>query len=298
MRFLMEGILFAFAALFLWGIHGPAGRYLSINGVDTFFITATRFWLGTIVFAIFIAIKKLKVSFRFSKDSLYIIKIAFIGIFLNSILYHLTLRYLPGTLVMLLENTSPIFVILFASIFQKDKPKWFEIVSLIFSIGGVVLVVMGKDGNGSAEYMKGILLGLLTGLTFGYYVYASAGYVTRYREDPDKIIIFLFKLMLISSILLSPIYLKVKGLPDNSKEWFWLVEMGVFQSGFAYLFWNYSLAKLPVKTTSLLFVFTIFFTTINESIFLGLQLNPYLIGGGILIILSGLTIGYFGRRKV
>ncbi len=294
-----KSFLFCFTALFLWGIHGPAGRFLALNGVDMYFVTATRFWLGTLVFLVFILVKRLKVKIKFDKELLQIFKIASIGIFLNSILYHATLVYLPGTVVMLLENISPVFVILLVALIDKEKPKIIEFIALFISFAGVYLVILGKGSIEitNQQYYIGILLGVLTGVTFGYYVYSTGDYVKKYRESPDKIIVYLFKLMLISSIMLSPIFLFSKQKPYTSIQWFWLIEMGVFQSGFAYLFWNYSLSDLPSKTTSLLFVFTIFFTTINETIFLDLKLNKYLIFGGLLIIASGIIITLAHRKS-
>ena len=78
--------------------------------------------------------------------------------------------------------------------------------------------------------------------------------------------------------------------PSNFQQWFWLFEMGIFQSGVSYLFWNYALAYLKTNIVSILFLFTILFTTINELIFLDLDLNKYLIAGGLFIVASGYII--------
>ncbi len=284
-----KGLIFAFIALFLWGIHGPAGRYLALNGVSMYFVTVSRFWLGTLVFFLFLLFKgKLRINFK--RKWKLVLGLSLIGLSLNSILYHLTLIYLPATLVMILENLSPVFVLLFSLFLHEIKPKINEIITLIMSFGGVVLIVLGKEHfeNLHELFYVGIFLGILTGMTFGFYVFFSAVLVKPYKDDPDSIIQFLFKIFLISSIMLAPmLFASMNKSPSNFKEWFWLAEMGIGQSGLAYLFWNYALSILPTNKTSIMFLLTILFTTINEIIFLGLKLNWYLVSGGLLIIISG-----------
>ncbi len=285
------GIIYAIIALFSWGIHGPAGRYLALQGVDMYFVFAVRFWIGTLVFFCYLLIKKsVKLDLKDHwKDVLIISSVGIIG---NSLLYHVTLIYLPGTLVMILENLAPVFVLLASYFLLKVKATKIEIISLVLSFMGILLIVFGKSsfpelGDG---FYKGIVLGVLTGLTFGAYIYYSAELVKPYKLQPIKIIQFLFKIFLISSIVCTPFIIKSGHKPDSTTEWFWLLEMGVFQSGLSYLFWNYALAHLRTNTASILFLLTILFTTLNEVVFLHLRLNSYLIFGGLLIVIAGTII--------
>ncbi len=284
-----KGLIFAFIALFSWGIHGPAGRYLAINGVNMFFVTEVRFIIGALVLFIYLFSKgKFKLNIRKKFREIFIL--TFIGVVVNSTLYHLTLKYLPATLVMILENLSPVFVFLLSYLFQKVMPKKSEFVALILSLLGILLIVLGKGSFPKLQehFYWGILLGILTGATFGFYIFYSALMVKNL--DKTDIIILLFKILTISSIIGSPILFANITIPKSNLQWFWLLEMGVFQSGLSPLFWNYALSLLPTNSVSILFLFTIFFTTINEIIFLGLRLNPFLIFGGILILLSGIII--------
>jgi len=52
------GLIYAFIALFLWGIHGVAGRYLAIENVNMLFVAAVRFFIGTSLFSYFLFLKK------------------------------------------------------------------------------------------------------------------------------------------------------------------------------------------------------------------------------------------------
>jgi drug/metabolite transporter (DMT)-like permease len=86
--------------------------------------------------------------------------------------------------------------------------------------------------------------------------------------------------------------------PSTSVEWFWLVQMGLMQSGAAHLFWNYGLVYIKANTASILFMLTILFSTVNEVIFLGLELHRYIIIGALLICISGYFLTMSLRSKV
>lgn len=283
-----KGLLFAFIALFSWGIHGPAGRYLALQGVDMMFVTEARFVIGMVVFGLFLLIKRAFV-FDIKRRFGLVLFIALVGVCGNSLVYHLTLKYLSGTLVMILENLAPVFVFLLSFIVHKIKPKMIEFLTLIIAMSGIVLIVLGKEHfEGMSEgFYIGVILGVLTGLTFGLYVFFSSELMRPLKGDPVAIVQFLFKIFVICSLCMSPFLFTATEYPSTTREWLWLLEMGVFQSGLSYLFWNYALTLLPVNMTSVLFISTIIFTTINEVLFLGLTLNPYLIAGGALIVLAG-----------
>jgi len=283
--------IYAFLALFLWGIHGPAGRYLAQSNVDMFFVFSFRLWLGTLVFFTFLLAKK-AVKIDLHDNIKNILLIAGIGLVANTIVFHLALRYLPGTLVMILENLSPIFVMSATFIFYHIKPKMYEILALLCAFLGILLIVLGKNAfpELTQGFYLGIFLGILTAATFGAYIFLSAHLMSNQKDEPIAVIKFLFTIFLISAIACTPFMLFSKGLPQNTSQWLWLLEMGIFQSGLAYLFWNYALVYIKANTASILFLLTIVFTTLNEIIFLGLRLNVPLVVGGGLICLAGIVV--------
>ncbi len=283
--------LYALLALFLWGIHGPAGRFLAQSNVDMYFVFSARLWIGTIVFFIYLLIKK-NTNIHWFDNWKKVLIISGIGIVANTVLFHLTLIYLPGTFVMILENLSPVFVLIASVIWLGIKPTRAEIMALLLAFTGIFLIILGKGSfpELSDGFYFGIFLGILTGLTFGAYIFFSADLVSPLKDEPIRIIRFLFKIFFISSIVCSPFLFTAKQLPYTGLQWFWLLEMGVFQSGLAYLFWNYALVHIKANTASILFLLTILFTTVNEVIFMNLKLNFHLVSGAILISIAGYWI--------
>jgi drug/metabolite transporter (DMT)-like permease len=285
-----QGLFYALIALFSWGIHGPAGRYLALQGVNMYLVFALRFWIGALVFFIYLFYKK-SLNLQWKENFKQVFLISFIGVFGNSLVYHLALKYLPGTFVMILENLSPVFVLFASFYYLKIKANLMEIVSLIISFIGIGLIISGKNAFPELHlhYYKGIILGILTGITFGYYTFFSGQFVKPYRNEPIRIIQFLLKVFIISAIMALPFILFSPTYPKKPLQIFWIAEMGIFQSGVSYLFWNYALARLKTNIVSILFLLTILFTTINEVLF-KLHLNYTLVSGALLICLSGYII--------
>ncbi len=285
-----KGYLYLFIALFLWGIHGPAGRFLATREVDMLWVSSARVFIGCGVLGIYCLAKKTPLQWR--DNFLSVLTLSFVGLFLNTITYHLALNHISGTLLMILENLSPIFVFLLGFFLTGAKPSKREIAALTLSLGGIILITAGKESFsfGIGNPLVGIFWGVLAGFTFGWYTYFSSTAMKPLADDPDRVIAFLFKLFTVSAILMIPFLFRDCKTPQKADEWFWLIEMGLFQSAGAYIFWNHSLRFVPANTASVLFLFTILFTAINEIIFLGLVPNWIVLAGGIMIIAAGRMI--------
>ena len=296
-----KSLIFAFLALFSWGIHGPAGRYLAVQEINMYFVAVSRFWIGTFIFFLFLVFKGDFGYTLFKSKWKEILKISIVGICLNSILYHITLMYLHGTLVLILDNLAQVFVLLIVYFKDKIVPTKNQMISLIVAMIGLITIVVGKSsfpelGDG---YTIGIILGILTGITFGAYIYLSSKLMMGSNKEPLTIIQLLFWIFLLASVMMSPIYFFLEGkLPRSQSEIFWFLEMGIFQSGVAYLLWNFALTGLSANTASILFTFTVLFTTINEVLFLNLKINPTLIFGGLLITIAGYLLSKRPSKKI
>ena len=135
--------------------------------------------------------------------------------------------------------------------------------------------------------------------TFGGYIFFSADLMSEFKGDPINVIKFMFKIFLYSAIVCTPFMIyNFDGRPTTHTQWLWLLEMGIMQSGMAYLLWNYALVYIKANTASILFLLTILFTTINEVVFLRQLLNRFLVIGALLICFSGCWLTIAMRKKV
>ncbi len=287
------GLIALWMALFLWGIHGVAGRFLAINNVSMLGVMEFRFIIGTVLFGLYLIFSR-QLNFSYFEYFKIILPLSFVGLFGNSVFYHLGLKYIPGTLVMLLENLAPFFVVLITMIVEKTKPKKHEVIALFISFFGLFLIVIGKGGLdiSNKEFYLGVLLEIVAGITFGSYTYFSARF---FRKKDIKfsfatMMNILFQLFLYSSIMGLPFLFSIKTSSLRRIDILLILEMGIFQSFFAYILWNYALSKLPATSTSILFYMTVVFTSINEMIFLKFYPNIIIIIGSFVIITSAIVL--------
>lgn len=289
-------VIFAWVAVFLWGIHGPSGRYLAIEKIPILAVMSARFYIGAIIIFIYLIISK-KFDKNIFKNIKNLFLLGFFGVFSNSIFYHLGLKFIPATLVMLLENMAPIFVFLMIIIIDRQKLNVYEIISLSISFIGLLFIVSGKGGLkiSSSDFYIGISLELAAGITFGFYTYYS-GKIIKYASF-EAILNSIFVIFLIAGILSTPFLFEFKSINLKPLHIILILQMGIFQSGLAYVLWNYSISNLNSSKTSLYFYMTVVFTTINEIIFLNFKLNYIIIIGAVLIIGNSIYISIENKKK-
>jgi drug/metabolite transporter (DMT)-like permease len=293
-------IIALWLALFSWGIHGVAGRFLALNNVSMLGVMELRFLIGAVLFFFYLLVTK-NFDLSYFKYFKSLLPLSFVGLFGNSIFYHLGLKYIPATLVMLLENLSPFFVVLMVIIIEKTRPKRHEVLALFVSFIGLVLIVLGKGGLkiSNTQFYLGVLLEVAAGLTFGAYTYFSARFYKKNSIDFSfkMMMNILFQVFLYSSIMGLPFLFTVNYTALKRINILLILEMGFFQSFLAYLLWNFALSKLPTASTSILFYMTVVFTSINEMIFLKFYPNWIIITGSIIILISAIVLSIKSRKN-
>lgn len=290
-------IIIAWIAVFLWGIHGPSGRFLALEKIPILAVMSARFYIGGLIIFLYLIVSK-KFDIKIFKNFKNLFILGFIGVFINSIFYHIGLKYIPATLVMLLENMAPIFVFLMVIIIDKQKLNIYEIISLIISFTGLLFIVAGKGGLkiSNQDFFLGIGLELAAGITFGFYTYYSGKVIKN--ASFDTILNSIFLIFLIAGIMSTPFLFEFKNVNLKPIHIILIVQMGLFQSGLAYVLWNYAISHLNSSKTSLYFYMTVVFTTINEILFLHFKLNYIIVIGALLIIGSSIYISIENKKAL
>ena len=284
------------AALFLWGMHGPMGRYLALRNVPILAVMSLRLWIGSIVFwTVLLVAKKFKpVPLTFLPKLLFL---SVVGVYLNSVPFHYGMNYIPATLVMLFENLSPFFVIFLIWMIESKRPSKTETFCQIIAFSGVLLIMLGKGGlrESGEHFYLGVALEVLAGITWAIYGYFSAKWVQEIgaRETHEKFfpsLNMVCQLFTVAAVISSPHLLSLKGAVISQFDWTLIIILGLFQTGITFMLWNYALTILPVTMVSTSFYMTIVFTCINDVLFLGLKLNWILVVGALLILGSALKL--------
>ena len=189
-------VLIVIAACF-WGSMGIFVRRLSDFGFDPIQIVSIRVTLGALIFYLFLLIREQSGS-RISLRDLPL----FLGLGLGSVLfftvcYFSAITIMPLSTAAILLYTSPIWIMLMSAVFFHEQINGRKTLALILSFAGCVLV-SGISGEGIT--LKGLLLGLGSGI--GYGLYSILGTIALRRYSPYTVTTYTFIFAAVGSWLI------------------------------------------------------------------------------------------------
>ena len=157
-------ILIIIAGLF-WGSMCIFVRHLNALGFTSIQVACLRLVTAGILFAIILLIKDPK-GFKISpKDIPLFLALGIVSILFFTCCYFTAIRLMTMSTAAILLYTSPIWVMILAILFLKEKFSVQKLIALILAFAGCVLV----SGFGGKVTVAGILVGLGSGLGYGLY---------------------------------------------------------------------------------------------------------------------------------
>ena len=160
-----KGALLVVAAGTCWGITSIFIKYLSAAGLGEMQISFLRQCFAAIAFAMIIFFSD-RSRFRINpKDLWLIMTVGLINGVIFNFLYYYTIIHSRASIAVVLLYTSPVFVMILARIFFKERLTTYKIAALVLTVAGCILVT-GVIGEGYTPPPAAILTGVLTGLAF------------------------------------------------------------------------------------------------------------------------------------
>ncbi len=160
-----KGALLIILAGTCWGVISIFINYLSAAGLGEMQISFLRQFFAVLVFAL-VMLTRDRTKFRIPvKDLGLIMLVGFINGVLFNFLYFYTIVHSRASIAVVLLYTSPVFVIILARIFFKEKITRNKFIALVLTVVGCVFVT-GVLGEGYTPPAAAILTGVLTGLAY------------------------------------------------------------------------------------------------------------------------------------
>lgn len=157
-------ILIIIAGLF-WGSMGIFVRHLNGLGFTSIQVACLRLTMAGLIFAVILLIKDPK-GFKINpKDIPLFLALGLVSILFFTCCYFTAIRLMTMSTAAILLYTSPIWVMILAIIFLKEKISLQKVIALVLAFAGCVLV----SGFGGKVTLGGILAGLGSGLGYGLY---------------------------------------------------------------------------------------------------------------------------------
>jgi len=249
-------------------------------------LTIIRLLIACILFLILFVIFPKRFSTLQKKDIIPIFLLGFLGI----VIYHLGLnygeQYISASIASLIIATIPIFVVIFAMIFLKEKITRYVAFGVILALIGVLIIsIFGKSILSlEIRYTSGLFTVVIASIVGAGYTVAGKKMLTRY--SPISLTAYAF---LLGSLGLIP-FLNVSFFEEISnlsiKGWAVLIFLGIFPTVISYVLWYIA---LEVKSASRLGVYLYFvpiLSTILSVILLDEKITLFFIIGGILVIIG------------
>ena len=194
--------------------------------------------------------------------------------------------FAPVQNVVLITNFSPFLVLILAYFFLKEKITRTKIITLIIGVVGIIIINPFKVG----ENTLGNYLALTQMVFYSFLV------VRMRKENKEHSIGAIIWFFLFATLLLLP-FPFIFGW-GNLSEVIWLVlGLGIFSTGFAYLFHNLALAKIGAEISSIFIMLTMPLSGILLAFFiLGEELNLRVIIGGIILLSAGVYLQAHNKK--
>lgn len=231
------------AATFFWALGLIVGKFCSAE-MPPMTLTLIRYLLAGIGMGIIHYIKEKEFHIA-SKDILYILMLSFVGIVLNGVLFFKGIGMTSSVNTAIISSTTPVIVYIISILFFKEKINIKNILSMILSISGILLLLT----NGKISLLLSIKLNLgdliILGAVVSNSIYIIGSKKVLKKYSPSKILTFLF---IFTALILSPaLYTERNMYKINEvslKAVMSLLYMGVFSSLLAFILQQKGIKKI------------------------------------------------------
>lgn len=231
------------AATFFWALGLIVGKFCSAE-MPPMTLTLIRYLLAGIGMGIIHYIKEKEFHIA-SEDILYILMLSFLGIVLNGVLFFKGIGMTSSVNTAIISSTTPVIVYIISILFFKEKINIKNILSMILSISGILLLLT----NGKISLLLSIKLNLgdliILGAVVSNSIYIIGSKKVLKKYSPSKILTFLF---IFTALILSPaLYMERNMYKINEvslKAIMSLLYMGVFSSLLAFILQQKGIKKI------------------------------------------------------
>lgn len=289
----MPKISFAVIALFitilLFSTIEVVSKTIGYN-IDPLQINFLRFFgAGLILLPFALLRKNIKKVTPNRRDVFFFLALGIVNVSFSLSFLHISIQYLPASLVAVLFCTNPIFANLFDRLINNSKLFLYQYLALAISTIGLFIIVFNELFYLSGS-IPGIIYGLLSAITYGLFIILAKNSAERWGGFRVNSYTFI-----IGSSLLIPILLFL-GIPVFAFDLVFLPQMFyliLIATALAYMLFLYSLSRLPAGTASLVFFLKPPLATFFAYLFLQEAITPHFIAGTSLIVLG---IAFYNYR--
>lgn len=260
---------------------------------------AHRFTVSFIAIGIPVLLGFVKLSIGW-KD---IVRILPLSLFYPAMFFSLQvfgLRFSSSSEGGIIQATVPIFTMVLASLFLKERSNLWQKLSVVFSVGGVVYIFVMQGASFEGSHAQGIALLLLSCLSFsGYNVLA------RPLSKKYKAMDLSFIMLTIGFVFFNGVSLVKHGLEGSMEKFveplsspMFIVSvlyLGIFAALITTLLLSYAISKLEASKMSVFSNLSTLISMVAGMVFLDETLAYYHWIGAVMIVAGVLGVNFLDR---
>ena len=181
----LKGILITSTGASMWGLNAVAGKFvMGTKGVDpVWMVTLRLICAGLILLSVAVFKSKGKGVFDIWKDKRSVIRLLIVAVFAFAICqtsYFAAIDLSNAGISTAMQQTSPIFVLIWLLLWEKRAPKKVEIIVLIMVIFGAFTLATGGSIDSLAMPLAALILAMISSVTCAMYTILPAKLIERY----------------------------------------------------------------------------------------------------------------------
>jgi drug/metabolite transporter (DMT)-like permease len=273
------GILCGLGAASIWGGMYVVSKVV-LDIIPPFSLVTIRLILGALTLAIVLVIRG---SARLSAPRvIQILGVGFVGYGISLSLQFLGTKLSTAANGSLVTSATPAFVLIFAWLLLKEEITWLRLFALLLATLGVVAVIDPRSAQLDPDLFVGNLALIGAAVTWALY----SVLVRKTAQDTDVLLFSMFAFLggLPVTIPLSAWELQSTAVGEVTIGVIaGILFLGIISTALAMVLWNTAFALVDASLASLTFFAQPVVGTLLGWLFLGEQITPLFLLGGLLI---------------
>ncbi|MGN0256568.1 MAG: DMT family transporter [Chordicoccus sp.] len=180
----IRGALMTLGGGVCWGLSGSMGQFLfQHEGMDSRWLVPIRLFLAGVILFIFCFVKHRKALFQIwtkRRDTLLLLAYGLAGVSACQFTYFLTIQLSSAGVGTILQDLSPVMILICACIAGHRAPKPYEIICIALALAGVTLIVTHGDFGSLAVSEGALISGVICAACVTVYNMLTAPLTYRY----------------------------------------------------------------------------------------------------------------------
>ncbi len=279
----IRGYLYVLIGATLWGISSVVAKSLFNVGLPPGELVLIRLTLATIILALILLFFNRKRLIISPRDLPYFLVLGFVGVGGMNFFYYTTISKIHTGPAILLQYIQPIWVSLYAFLYQKEPLSKGKTAALVLAVMGCYFAV----GGYKMDLLQLNKIGILSGITASFFFtfYALYGEKGLKKYDAWTLILYGFGF---ASLLYWIVYSPIKIISDGHSlgTWFAFIYIAIFSTLIPFGFYFKGIERMRATRASILATWEPVVAGVAAYFTLGEVLYPLQVLGGMGVIVA------------